>query len=165
MKELERLFRAIEILVLLIGLGMLGYGLFEIGNTWWRVAEARGWPTVEGRILNRDWQSVRFTGRNNSGYRYVPQIRYQYEVGGQNYVSETVYPATPEQWQTQEELRAFLDAEFPARWAVTVSYDPAAPSRSAVILRGSYWTAATLSICGLIALAFPLGMRLSLRSS
>lgn len=162
---LDRAIRAIEILALLIGLGMLGYGLFGIGSTWWLVAEARGWPTVEGRVLARDWESVRFTGRNSGGYRFVPQIRYSYTVGGENHVSENVYPATAEQWQSQEELQAYLDAEFPARGPVTVSYDPAMPSRSAVILRGSYWTAATLSICGLIVLAFTWGLRASLRSS
>ena len=157
----ERAIRVIEILVVAIGLSMLGYGLFGIGNTWWRVAEARGWPTVEGRVLSRNWQSVHVTSRNSSGYRFVPEIRYQYVVDGQTYMSETVYPATAEEWLTQEELQAYLDAQFPARGPVTVSYDPAAPSRSAVILRGSYWSAATFSICGLIALLFPLLSRLS----
>ena len=148
----ERVIRAVQFLFLLVGIGLLGFGLFGIGDTYFKVAEARGWPTTQGVTLNRDWKSVQRIGRTSSGTRFVPDIRYRYSLGGTTYVSENVYPATPEQWSSQEELQAFLDAEFPARGPVAVSYDPAAPSRTAIMLRGAYGTAITLAICGFVAL-------------
>lgn len=148
----ERLLLSFELLVLIIAIGLLGFGLHGIGDTWLKVREAAGWPTVQGTILNRDWRSEMSYGRTSSSAVFIPQIRYRYAVDGKSYVSESVYPATPERWQSLEELRAYLAAEFPARGAVRVSYDPASPSRAAIILRGSYWTSATLAICGLVAL-------------
>ena len=159
----DRVVRAVQWLFLLVGVGLLGFGLFGVGNTWLKVAEARRWPTTQGVILNRDWRSVHWVGRASSGTRFVPEIRYRYAIDGTTYVSENVYPATSEQWSSEQELQAFMDAGFPARGAVTVSYDPAAPSRSAIILRGSYWTAITLAMCGLVALLGLFAMRFALR--
>ena len=148
---MERFFRGAQLLLLLIGLGLAGFGAFDIGRTWSKVAEARRWPSTEGTILNRDWRSVTSIGRSSSSRRFVPLIRYRYAVAGQFYQSEKVYPAGGEQWSTPAELQAYLDLEFPVGGRVAVSYDPAAPSRSAIILRGSYAMAATLLICGLVA--------------
>jgi hypothetical protein len=149
----DGVFRGFQLLLATVGLGLFGFGAFGIGNTAWKVSEARGWPTTQGIVLNRDWRSSTAVGRNGSSWRFEPEIRYRYTVSGQEYVGENVYPATAEQWTSQEELSAYMDATFPARGPVTVSYDPAQPARAAIILRGSYWTAATLLICGLIALA------------
>ena len=161
----DRLIDKVPILFLLVGLALLGFGLFGIGDTWWKVSEARGWPTTEGVILSRDSRDVRWVGRSSSGTRYVPEIRYRYSVGGTSFVSENVYPGTSEQWDTREELQAYMDAEFPARGPVTVSYDPDSPARSAIILRGRYWTAATLTICGLIGLVGFWATRLALKET
>ncbi len=84
-------------------------------------------------------------------------------VDGRTFVVETVYPDTAENWRTSEELQAYLDAEFPARGAVTVSYDPVEPSRAAIILRGNYGTSITLAICGLVVLIGLLAMRIASR--
>ena len=152
MTGVDGLVRAVRLLFLLAGAGLLGFGLFGIGDTWLKVAEARGWPTTEGTVLNRSWRSETSIGRTSTSQRFVPEIRYRYSVAGQIHVSENVYPAAPERWDSQEELQAFMDSEFPARGPVTVSYDPAQPSRAAIILRGTYGTAITLAICGLVAL-------------
>lgn len=152
MDALEAFLRGFRLLLFAVGIGLLGYGAFDIGHTAWRVHEAGGWPTTEGVVLNRSWRSSRLVARNGGSWRFEPEIRYRYTVAGQDYVSENDYPGTPEQWSSQEELQAYMDETFPARGPVTVSYDPADPSRAAIILRGSYWTAGTMLICGLVAL-------------
>jgi len=159
MEALEALFRGFRLVLLAAGLGMLGVGAFWLGHTAWRVREAQDWPTTQGVVLNRDWRSVRSIGRTSSSWRFEPEIRYAYSVAGRDYVSEDVYPATSEQWTSQDELRAYMDEAFPARGPVTVSYDPDEPSRAAIILRGNYWTAATFFVCGLVALIGFWGMR------
>lgn len=152
MDALEAFLRVFRLALFTVGLGLFVYGAFGIGHTAWRVAEARGWPTTQGVVLNRSWRSVRTVARNSSGWRYEPEIRYSYAVDGQNYVNESDYPATSEQWTSQDELQTYMDETFPARGPVTVSYDPKDPSRAAIILRGSYWTEGTMFMCGLVAL-------------
>lgn len=146
-------------LFFLVAFGLVGIGLFQNGLTFFRVLQASGWPVTEGVVLNRDWQSVRHVSRSGSTDRFIPEIRYRYTVAGQTYVSENSYPDRPEEWPTSQELRAFLDREFPARSVVRVSYDPANPARAVLILRGSYWTGITFILCGLAVLVVALAVR------
>jgi hypothetical protein len=107
------------------------------------IAEARGWPTVRGRILERG------IGPRMSRHSYAPHVRYTYSVGGKAYTSEQVY-SSGVTGGTPAIVRRIVD-KFDT--LVPVHYHPQDPSRSYLLETSAapVWIAAAFGV-GALAL-------------
>jgi hypothetical protein len=137
----------------LIAVGLAGIA-GSAGNAAWaysQVAPTRAWPSVEGRVVDARVAFVARRGRNNhQSISYTPSIRYSYTVGGRSFESDRVYPAEPQYWRDDYDLRLFLQ-NYPTGRALPVFYNPAAPGESALILEVNYTTAIVLLVLGILS--------------
>lgn len=117
-------------------IGMLlavGGGIFLIRENQ-LVAEASGWPSVEGRV-DRAWvDTQRGSGRRNR-VRYYPRVEYRYPVGGTTYANHYIWLTSSQSYSTYESAMDVVRA-YPPGSAVQVFYNPADPRRSALRVQG-----------------------------
>jgi hypothetical protein len=88
------------------------------------VREARGWPTVPGKILERG------LGERLDRNAHVPYARYRYAVAGKTYENDQVF-AVRRTGLPADEARALVD-KLPD--PVPVHYDPDDPARACLVI-------------------------------
>lgn len=100
--------------LILISVAIGGIGISIWG---WRILQASKrvaqWPTVQGRIET----STLSSGHND----LLPDIRYHYEVAGQNYQSRFEFPSGTH--PLPEFSRSYVE-KYPVGASVTVYYNP-----------------------------------------
>lgn len=113
-------------LIFLIGFGIFFYRRYQQGNA--ARASAQSWPSTSGAVLSSSVQ-VRRTNKSRSEY---PVVVYQYEVNGQSYQGQRVKASDKfMSIRLAGETQATV-ARYPIGSRVTVYYDPANPSESAL---------------------------------
>ena len=111
------------ILITLIGLTCLWAARY-----WVRLRRrVSAWPVVRGRITERKAIQPTDRGRMSTpGFRWSPEVRFDYRVGGADYVGDKIW--LPWSWtNTREKAERFLTT-IPDE--VDVRYDPADPQTS-----------------------------------
>jgi hypothetical protein len=120
---------ACTIILPILILGGIGYFLYRRSqqSTAYR-QNAQAWPGTSGTVLMSSVQSKR-TGNSRSTY---PVVVYQYQVNGKDYQGQRIKAG--EQFlsvRVAGEAQATV-ARYPIGATVTVYYDPANPSESAL---------------------------------
>jgi hypothetical protein len=110
---------------LMLGLAGLWTGIKALKNR----ALADRWQTTNGRVIERGVYQPDQPMLSAPAYRHAPLVRYQYEVGGKEFVSNSILPRhiqlprhNTKKW-AQEQADSFPDE-------VLVHYNPAAPADS-----------------------------------
>lgn len=114
-------FTAFISLFYLIGLGMLGYGLWMMK----RSLEVATWPITEGRIESCELKS---NSDSDGDTTYEVQVNYTYRVSGQEYQNDRLafgYSASSGEQAHREILTRLTNASV-----VRVHYDPVNPQTS-----------------------------------
>lgn len=122
------------------------------GFAWWswqEIAPTRGWVSTQGRIFRTNIAAVRVSGRSSSGWNYVPEFRFEYEVDGIVYRGDRAWPGTPRRWTYENEVRVFLD-DFPPGRPIRVHYNPGRPREAALFLETSFLTSWVFGVVGLL---------------
>ena len=107
-----------------------------------RVAEARQWPSTEGRVVasgvernRRDNYETDSQGRRRQvDPTYHARVEYTYRVGGRSYTSDRIWIADGEAWEDEYGAQDFV-ADYPPGSEVELVYNPADPSDAALIVQ------------------------------
>lgn len=109
------------LLLLVIGLAVVGYGLYDYTQQSDAVANA---VEVEATITDTDIRTV--STSNGIGYR--PTVRFDYEFQGESYTSEGIYPASISlNYDSRSQARSIID-DYQVDQTVTAYVDPESPS-------------------------------------
>lgn len=133
---------------LLVGLGMSFFGYRLI-----RKAQASAeWPTANGTIKSSTVDVERERERDSEGdihyeTKYIPNIVYQYQVEGMDYIGERVsFGGT----SSSNQARAYkLTHQYPEGAEVTVYFNPEDP-HDAVLQPGTTWTTYVVLVMGVV---------------
>jgi hypothetical protein len=106
------------------------------------------WPTTRGEVRGRGID-VR-SGSEGGSTSYVPQLRYEYEVDGDSYVSSRIAAGSGPSFSSRSGAEDWLE-EFPDGGEVTVHYKPSRPDRS-VLKRGGVLKGLLLAVVASAAL-------------
>jgi hypothetical protein len=93
---------------------------------------AQRWQSVSGRIVESKAVGQR---EMNGGTVYVPFIKYEYQVGGQNYENKKVRSGDAGGYvgiKHEETVQNNVTKEYPVGKEVQVYYNPANPAESAL---------------------------------
>ncbi len=101
-----------------------------------KAMQAKRWPTVQGTVLSTEVKR----GQSSKGSsKYIPVIRYSYEVDSAQYLSEKYSSTTARgssMWAKE------VVSQFPAYSKVTVHYNPENPKESILkpgLQSDDYW--------------------------
>lgn len=89
-----------------------------------------GWPSVEGRVLERHLESGR------RPWRREPRVVYTFTVDGKSFKNDQVF-MIPHTEGEEAEMRNLVDSEIPD--APKVFYDPDDPSQSYLLPNAKFW--------------------------
>ena len=151
---------------ILLGVLLIGYGLLQSVGVHYRLST---YKEETGRVLSvsivkRDVPAHTHTVKMGKGIGsvsiperayYRPLVTYEYQVGGQRYVSwryDLTETAGPEAWANE------IAARFPAGSTMTVFYNPRQPERS--VLTKSIHPSGFWFVWGLSAASFFIGLAL-----
>lgn len=140
--------------LLALGLGSLGAGLWLIWRTRALGMASTTWPTTPGTVKASEVTSHRTQG----GYQYAAKITYDYTVGGKAYTGDRVRFGAHAGARAKAEQDV---AKYPAGAAVPVHYAPHQPQTSTLetgIAGPSVWGLLLTGVgTGLTALALAIG--------
>lgn len=109
----------------LVGLGSIAVWLtLSLGNCLYLCLTSLRWPTVLVRVTSSEVN----TGVSNLGHWWVPDVEYEYQLGGQAYHSTNIHYLMPVFYH-EEEARA-VQATYPQDAKIRAAYDPRNPGRS-----------------------------------
>ncbi|MDB5592070.1 DUF3592 domain-containing protein [Enterovirga sp.] len=143
--ETSPLLLMIPVVLFLVGIGMIYFGHRARARA---KASAR-WPKVAGTITEA---RVEFRRRSKGGSRYIPQIRYTYDVAGQRHTGARLGFGNFE--RTREATAQADLAAYPVGSTTQVAYDPADPTLATLntttsgtlVLPGLGWAFALISL-------------------
>jgi hypothetical protein len=137
--------------------GVIFFGLcslwtvFLIFDNWRQANRAKGWPTVEGRVVASKADSYRTRGGSGTQgplvTMYEPRVEYSYVVEGREYHSTQVSFGARVSTQARE-AAAERAARYPAGAKVAVHYNPEHPT-VAVIETGVAFQGATIVLAAI----------------
>jgi len=122
-----------------------------------KISTAQRWISTSGRIKTSEVIEFVDNTEESSGFTYVPNIQFTYQVGGQEYIGECV---------TIGGLGSFLSAtsagahttRYPVGKQVTVYYNPLNPAEAALELKiksgNMYLVIGMLLLAGTACMAF-----------
>ncbi len=113
---------------------VLGAPFFFWGLSLYRRSKAAAnWPCVQGWVFHSAVRSDYSRGDNDSpdSWTFTPEVRYQYQAGGQVYQGTRITVAN-HGYQNQQKAQAVI-AGFPADTPCFVYYNPAKPHESVLI--------------------------------
>lgn len=84
------------------------------------------WPTTTGVVRG---QGVNSSSSSEGSTSYSPELRYEYEVGGDTYVSSRIAVGSGPSFNSRSGAREWLE-DYPTDSEVTVHYNPDSPDRS-----------------------------------
>ena len=118
-----------------------------------RVTNSEQWPAVEGVIV----ESAVAASRDGGRQRYLPVVRYRYEIGGERYESSRIQWAAPAGFRKYTRARKILD-DYRSGSVVKVHYDPQRPGMAVLrpghpaILRPTHLVACTAAVYALFTI-------------
>jgi hypothetical protein len=134
-------------LIILAGIALFAW--FVISDT-----RANSWPTASGQVVATTIDSSQSSRRTS----YTPKAVYTYEVAGRRYENNDIW------LEESKSFRKYADAQeilggIRVGGPVTVSYDPADPSRSRLRPSGLPWYFLVVVFAGAVFLGMGLFMR------
>ena len=131
--------------------GLIGLTLFGLGGTYfarfvWLARSSRHWPVVEGTITRssiRKWKQGSAGGRTST-YNYSPEVRYVYQVAGQNYCGSNV--CFGREWNTSGGAADRTVVDYPVGKKVQVRHHPLRPDLATLETQASNRVYLALSI-------------------
>ncbi|MGQ0590788.1 MAG: DUF3592 domain-containing protein [Sphingosinicella sp.] len=138
------------------GLLLIALGAALIVRDRAQLAEARDWPSVEGRITSGYVATQRGSGRTRT--RYFPRIEYSYSVEGRTYSNHYIWLTSSRGFSTEDGARQVLRT-YPVGSIVPVFYAPADPQRSALEVEGETGALTILVVVGLALLGIAFWLR------
>jgi hypothetical protein len=115
--------------ITLLVFGVVGLLCFFTGvMKIWSASNASDWPPTEGLVLESKIEEV----WDPESTFYVPHIRYEYDVGGNKYVSSRIY-FVEKSLDLSGWARDFID-NHPTGSSIQVHYDPVHPWEAALFV-------------------------------
>lgn len=122
-------------------------GSFDAARSLLATLPARSWPATHGTVVSTGYDIEPFSGPIVSGHRYVPILRYRYDVIGRSHTGDTAWLGTKFHTRSLAAMRQFLK-NYPQGRSVAVRYDPDDPKRSAIFVRPRFDGLALVGIGG-----------------
>ena len=113
----------------IVGAIVIGLGFLVHTRAQAKGRRAQLWPTTKGAVLTSEVVAVQVMGNPMS----TPAVTYSYEVGGQALQSGGLRVGVPRFFNKPDKAAALAN-QYPVGSQVTVHYDPAAPSNTALDL-------------------------------
>ena len=135
----DSLFRGCLIVFLAVFISSWYTIIFVVQDTYQEAEQATHWPTVGGTILESTIESKTSSSQSRDSQgsttrktttQYVPRIRYQYRVEGQEYennILQKIGNPGPQRAAQQ------IVQQYPQGSPTTVYYDPADPQNSVLV--------------------------------
>lgn len=145
-----------SIVFLIVTTALAGLALYYAHYVRAGLRKGRGWPTTQGKILERG------VGKALGRQTYAPHVKYSYTVEGKSYVSEQVY-AVGYSGNTVDKVKEMV-AELPD--PITVHYNAQHPEQAFLLFNASstYWIILLFGIGLSIAAAIQLLLVLTRQS-
>ena len=116
------------IVCVLLGVGLLGGGAAGLVSGQSELAEARSWPSTDGRIEESRVNSRWVSGRR-AHWEYRPVVAYSYEVAGKPYRNDDIALAGTFTSRSRSSAQEML-LDYPFGGKVRVYYSPGDPGHS-----------------------------------
>jgi len=139
---MNRTYGVVAAALLLVGLGLVGGGVFATLEE----NERSALPETNGTVLSSELEAV----PGEDAYR--PNVTYRYAVDGTTYTSDVVFPPTLEGRGSREWAEGVLE-EYEPGDRVNVTYDPESPGDGYIRERRSPTPVISFGM-GLVTLAF-----------
>ena len=123
---------AVFVLFLLLGGGMMAFGIIFHRRGSARFAAARSWLTTEALVKAARIDAQTQHANNMTTTSYRPIAHYSYQAGGAEREGSRVFLVARANWNSKREAEAWL-AACPPGSIVPIWYDPANPNDSAMI--------------------------------
>lgn len=124
-------------LVGLFGLASVALWLtLSVGSSVYRSLQSLNWPTVSVTVTSSDVS----TGVSNMGRWWQPELTYEYQVAGTNYLSSNIRYLMPPFYHAEGARQ--IQEEYPKGAQLKAVYDPQNPARSVLepgIPAGMWW--------------------------
>jgi len=157
--------------VMLVGLGLTGYGVVKSLALRDRLRETAHWVSVPGRVYaSRVVQEESYDpgldigdpGQRTTIYR--PEVRFEYRVADREYASKQFQVGDPMQLSWPDAAEKIVRS-FPEGREVTVYYDPADPNRAVLERKVASGSALLLGIAGIGLLVAVIAVVQALRAA
>lgn len=119
--------RFLGVNILLFFLALLG--IYVGAGALLRFFQTDPWPSVPGTILSSEVVSSPVAGHRG---RFVPEVRYEFEVGGKRYGSQLIDSSWQPRPQSKEKASEIVDA-YTKGQSVSVHYDPEDPGNCRLV--------------------------------
>jgi hypothetical protein len=143
----------------LVAVGVGGLFVYNAAQTFQATERRQEYEPIEARILESEVEtdvSPSAEDPSENMTRYLPNIEYEYTVGGETHVNDNVYPGpTTSGSHTEEETQELVD-RYPAGETVEAFYDPDDPAASFLENESQNRQAISLGILGAAGLIFGL---------
>jgi Protein of unknown function (DUF3592) len=141
--------------VMLVGLGLTGYGVVKYLALRDRLRETAHWLSVQGRVYaSRVVQEESYSPGGDIGDPgqrttvYLPEVRFEYRVADREYAAKQVQVGDPVQLSWPDAAERIVRS-YPVGRDVTVYYDPADPNRAVLERKVASGSALLLGIAGI----------------
>lgn len=118
---------AIGLLIILVGLGGAGYGVWTIWQQHHMITSAR---PATARVIDHQTEDLKGGGF----VAKVPLVKYEYTVDQKTYTSQTV---TPAEFMLPDDWAESVFEQFPIGAEAQASYDPSDPAKAFLIAKYS----------------------------
>lgn len=139
---MKRTYGVVAAVLLLVGLGLVGGGVFATLEE----NERSALPETNGTVLSSELETV----PGEDAYR--PNVTYRYAVDGTTYTTDVVFPPTLEGEGSREWASGVVD-EYDPGDRVNVTYDPDSPDDGYIRERRSPTPVISFGM-GMVSLAF-----------
>lgn len=146
--SIRKRMKYLRILLLAAGLILIAGSAFSLVRNHLRAAEARAWPSAQGRIVESRVRTLHAQEVGNTG-DFLPDVRYDFVVQGRSYRGDTIW---------LDERRSFGSANVAARelafleagTAIEVKYNPANPREAVLNIEENAWPKIFVLLAGLL---------------
>lgn len=149
----------VQRLIGLVAVGVGGLFVYNAAKTYQATGRRQEYEPVEAQILESGVEtdvSPSAEDPSENMARYLPNIRYEYTVGGETYTNDNLYPGpTTSGSHTEEKTRELVDG-YPAGETAEAFYDPDDPGKSFLENESRKRQAISLVILGAAGLIFGL---------
>lgn len=124
------------VLLLLVGLAMTGYGVYDYLDQNEEIREA---VTVDATVIEKSVSQTTSGSTKTGSINYEPNIRYEYDYEGTTYTGGSIYPAESVnlQYDTREAAQSEI-SEYEEGATVTAHVLPSNPNDSFLRSQRSY---------------------------
>lgn len=94
-----------------------------------KAKESESWPFTEGEVVANDVRIDEIDDEDFTRVRYIPQVRFEYQVDGQSYTGKRISYGSDPSFNSRQKALDFLN-QFPVGNPVRVFYNPEKPQEA-----------------------------------